>query len=43
MDSKVENTLAWLTHYEREFNESPIMSVGRLVKLLQRYLTGYRY
>ena len=41
--NKIENTLAWLKHYEREFNESPYMSIGKLINLLQKHLTGYEY
>ena len=41
--SKIENTIAWLIHYEREFNESPHMKIGRLIKFLQKWMKGYEY
>ena len=41
--STIENTLAWLGHYNREFNESPHINIGRLINLLQKYLSGYEY
>lgn len=39
----IENILAWLKHYNREFNESPHMNIGRLINSLQKHLTGYEY
>jgi len=39
----IQNVLDWLTHYEREFNESPHLEVGRLIKFLQKYSKAYNY
>lgn len=33
----IELTLAWLTHYYGEFNESPHLMVGRCLNLFKRY------
>lgn len=37
----MKEIFAWLTHYEREFAESPHLAIGRLRVFLQKGLTGY--
>ena len=41
IELNIELIFSWLSHYEREFAESPHLEIGRLRKLLQKYLTGY--
>jgi len=41
--NKVQDCLDWLHHYEEEFNESPHLAVGRLIKMLQQYSKAYSY
>lgn len=33
----------WSIHYSREFNESPYLELGRSLKFLSRFLSGYDY
>jgi len=40
---RISLRLAHLRHYELEFNESPYLMIGRIMKLLQKHLTGYSY
>jgi len=41
--SKIGFALAWLHHYEYEFNESPHPMVNKIVKHLQKYSKSYEW
>ncbi|KKK93468.1 hypothetical protein LCGC14_2692600, partial [marine sediment metagenome] len=41
--NRISLCLAHLRHFELEFNESPHLMVGRIMKLLQKDLSGYTY
>jgi len=39
--NKIELILAHLTHYEKEFNESPHLQINKAIKHCRKYLTGF--
>jgi len=38
---KFDEAFCWLHHYEYEFNESPHLMINKIVKNLQKILTGF--